>query len=41
MTYTPYLASAVLFVALTVPMARFTDHLAARAERRRAPGGGT
>ncbi|WP_433139784.1 amino acid ABC transporter permease [Actinomadura nitritigenes] len=39
--YTPYLATAVLFVALTVPMARFTDHLAARAERRRAPGGGT
>ncbi|MQY03113.1 amino acid ABC transporter permease [Actinomadura macrotermitis] len=38
--YTPYLAAAVLFVALTVPMARFTDHLAARAERRRAPGGG-
>ncbi|MFG1854540.1 amino acid ABC transporter permease [Actinomadura geliboluensis] len=39
--YTPFLASAVLFIALTVPMARFTDHLAARAERRRAPGGGT
>ncbi|MVZ99390.1 ABC transporter permease subunit [Actinomadura sp. LD22] len=39
--YTPYLATAVLFVALTVPMARFTDHLAVRAERRRAPGGGT
>ncbi|NDU74135.1 ABC transporter permease subunit [Actinomadura sp. DSM 109109] len=38
--YTPYLATAVLFVALTVPMARFTDHLAARAGRRRAPGGG-
>jgi polar amino acid transport system permease protein len=38
--YTPYLAAAVLFVALTVPMARFTDHLATRAERRRAPGGG-
>ncbi|MFB4304214.1 amino acid ABC transporter permease [Actinomadura sp. NTSP31] len=39
--YTPYLATAVLFIALTVPMARFTDHLAVRAERRRAPGGGT
>ena len=39
--YTPFLAAAVLFIALTVPMARFTDHLAARAERRRAPGGGT
>lgn len=31
--YTPYLAAAILFVALTVPLARFTDHLAARAER--------
>ncbi|MDL4818790.1 amino acid ABC transporter permease [Actinomadura opuntiae] len=39
--YTPYLATAVLFIALTVPLARFTDHLAVRAERRRAPGGGT
>jgi polar amino acid transport system permease protein len=38
--YTPYLAAALLFIALTVPLARFTDHLAARAERRRAPGGG-
>ena len=38
--YTPYLAAALLFIALTVPMARFTDHLAARVERRRAPGGG-
>jgi polar amino acid transport system permease protein len=39
--YTPYLAAALLFVALTVPLARFTDHLTARAERRSAPGGGT
>lgn len=37
--YTPYLAAALLFVLLTVPMARFTDWLAARAEGRRAPGG--
>lgn len=37
--YTPYLATALLFVLLTVPMARFTDWLAARAEGRRAPGG--
>ncbi|ROO85869.1 amino acid ABC transporter membrane protein (PAAT family) [Actinocorallia herbida] len=36
--YTPYLAAALLFVLLTVPLARFTDWLAARAERRRAPG---
>jgi polar amino acid transport system permease protein len=39
--YTPFLAAALLFIALTVPMARFTDHLAARAARRRSPGGGT
>ncbi|GAA0963404.1 amino acid ABC transporter permease [Actinocorallia libanotica] len=37
--YTPYLAAALLFVLLTVPMARFTDWLAARAADRRAPGG--
>ncbi|GAA3241900.1 amino acid ABC transporter permease [Actinocorallia longicatena] len=37
--YTPYLAAALLFVLLTVPMARFTDWLAARAEGRRASGG--
>ncbi|GAB1820001.1 amino acid ABC transporter permease [Herbidospora sp. RD11066] len=34
-TYTPYLVAALLFVALTVPMARFADHLAARAARQR------
>ncbi|GAB3652041.1 amino acid ABC transporter permease [Actinocorallia lasiicapitis] len=32
--YTPYLAAAVLFIGLTVPMARFADWLAARAEKR-------
>ncbi|WP_432868062.1 amino acid ABC transporter permease [Microbispora rosea] len=37
--YTPYLVAALLFIALTVPMARFTDHLAARAARRRTGGG--
>ncbi|MDX6740186.1 amino acid ABC transporter permease [Actinocorallia sp. A-T 12471] len=36
--YTPYLASAALFVMLTVPLARFTDWLAARADGRRSPG---
>ncbi|WP_155344849.1 amino acid ABC transporter permease [Acrocarpospora pleiomorpha] len=36
--YTPYLAAALLFVALTVPLARFTDHLAARAARQRGGG---
>jgi polar amino acid transport system permease protein len=33
--YTPYLAAAVLFVALTIPLARFTDWLIARDRRRR------
>ncbi|MBO4274407.1 amino acid ABC transporter permease [Microbispora triticiradicis] len=37
--YTPYLAAALLFIALTVPMARLTDQLAARAARRRTGGG--
>jgi polar amino acid transport system permease protein len=37
--YTPYLASALLFIVLTVPMARFTDHLAERAARRQMGGG--
>ncbi|MGR6913482.1 amino acid ABC transporter permease [[Actinomadura] parvosata] len=33
--YTPYLAAALLFILLTIPMARLTDHLAARTRRRR------
>ncbi|GAA3132379.1 amino acid ABC transporter permease [Planomonospora alba] len=33
--YTPYLVAAMMFVALTIPMARLTDHLAARSQRRR------
>jgi polar amino acid transport system permease protein len=33
--YTPYLAAAVLFVALTIPLARLTDWLVARDRRRR------
>jgi polar amino acid transport system permease protein len=33
--FTPYLAAAVLFVAITIPLARFTDHLIARDRRRR------
>ena len=33
--YTPYFATALLFVALTIPMARFTDWLVAREQRRR------
>jgi polar amino acid transport system permease protein len=33
--YTPYLAAALLFILLTIPMARFTDYLVARSQRRR------
>jgi polar amino acid transport system permease protein len=33
--YTSYLAAALLFVALTIPLARFTDWLVARDRRRR------
>jgi polar amino acid transport system permease protein len=36
--YTPYFCAAVLFVAVTVPLARFTDWLIAR-DRRRQQGG--
>ncbi|MEO3856566.1 amino acid ABC transporter permease [Acrocarpospora sp. B8E8] len=36
--YTPYVGAALLFVALTVPLARFTDHLAARAAQQRGGG---
>jgi len=32
--YTPYFATALMFVAMTIPMARFTDWLAARQRRR-------
>ena len=37
--YTPYLAAAVLFVAITIPLARFTDWLILRDRRRRQAGG--
>jgi polar amino acid transport system permease protein len=33
--YTSYVAAALLFVALTIPLARFTDWLVARDRRRR------
>ncbi|NUR93600.1 MAG: amino acid ABC transporter permease [Nonomuraea sp.] len=33
--YTPYLVASLAFILLTIPMARFTDHLAARTKRRR------
>jgi len=37
--YTPYLATALLFVLLTIPLARFTDWLVARDKRRQLAGG--
>ena len=37
--YTPYLVTALLFVLLTIPLARFTDWLVARDRRRQAAGG--
>ncbi|GAA3542123.1 amino acid ABC transporter permease [Nonomuraea rosea] len=33
--FTSYLVAALLFILLTIPLARFTDHLAARTRRRR------
>ena len=38
-TYGSYLAAAALFVALTIPLARFTDWLLARDRRRRQAAG--
>jgi polar amino acid transport system permease protein len=37
--YTYYFVAALLFVALTIPLARFTDYLVARDRRRRQAGG--
>jgi polar amino acid transport system permease protein len=37
--YTAYLVTALLFVAVTVPLARFTDWLIVRGQRRRQAGG--
>jgi polar amino acid transport system permease protein len=39
--YTPYLAAATLFVAITIPLARFTDWLILRDRRRRQASGVT
>ena len=36
--YTPYVAAACLFIALTIPMTRFADWLQERQRRRRGPG---
>ena len=37
--YTPYVAAALLFVAITIPLARFTDWLIVRDRRRRQAAG--
>jgi polar amino acid transport system permease protein len=37
--YSSFVVAAILFVALTVPMARLTDWLIARQRRRRTGGG--
>jgi len=37
--YTPYMVTALLFVLLTIPMARLTDWLIARDRRRQSAGG--
>ena len=37
--FTPYLVAAVLFVAITIPLARFTDWLIERDRRRRQAEG--
>jgi polar amino acid transport system permease protein len=37
--YTPYICTAILFIAITVPLARFTDWLVARDRRQQLAGG--
>lgn len=37
--YTPYVAAALIFIALTIPMTRFADWLQARSRRRSRAGG--
>ncbi|MGY1579305.1 amino acid ABC transporter permease [Streptomyces sp. MN13] len=41
LNYTPYIVAGLVFVALTIPMTRFTDWVTARMDRRRAQGGTT
>lgn len=36
--YTPYVVAALFFIAMTIPLARFTDWLTARQEARRSTG---
>ena len=37
--FTPYVAAAVLFVAITIPLTRFTDYLISRERSRRQAAG--
>jgi polar amino acid transport system permease protein len=37
--YTPYICTAILFVAITIPLARFTDWLVERDRRKQRAGG--
>jgi len=37
--FTSYAVAAILFIALTIPLARFTDRIAARTAHRQGPGG--
>jgi len=37
--FTPYLAAAVLFVLVTIPLARFTDHIIREREQRERAAG--
>jgi polar amino acid transport system permease protein len=37
--FTPYVVAAVMFIAMTVPLARFTDWLQSRQERRTSIAG--
>lgn len=39
LNYTPYIVAGLVFVALTIPMTRFTDWVTARLDRRREQGG--
>ncbi|KOG33692.1 amino acid ABC transporter permease [Streptomyces resistomycificus] len=39
LNYTPYIVAGLVFVALTIPMTRFTDWVTARMDRKRAQGG--
>jgi len=37
--FTPYVALSVIYIAITIPQARFVDRLIARDQRRRQAGG--